>query len=112
MAGRAKSGLMTNIRRFAPALIFVCVPVLAETKLTHPSVGVRGVTSGKAIAHVQAKAAEIESQSGSRAAPGRPAQLLGHAADILSGDISPRPIPLALAATIGVVLLLSFFLFT
>src|SRR2546425_7728675 len=111
MAGQAKSGLMTKIRRLALALIFVCAPVLAETKATHPPVGVRGVSSGKAIAPVQLKTAEIESQSGSRPSPGRPAQLLDHAADILSGDIS-RPIPLALAATIGVVLLLSFFLFT
>jgi len=116
---------MTKIRRFAPALIFVCAPALAETTATHPpvgvrgvsagvrgvSVGVRGVSSGKAVAQVQLKTAEIESQSVSRTSPGRPAQLLNHAANLLSGDIS-RPVPLALAATIGVVLLLSFFLFT
>src|SRR2546427_3842315 len=101
MAGEATSGLMTKIRRLAPVLIFVCAPVWAETKPTRPPVGVRGASSGKAVAQVHVKAAEIESQPASRPSPGRPAQLLDHAANILSGDIS-RPIPLALAATIGV----------
>src|SRR5689334_14342453 len=100
---------MTKIRRVALTLLFVCAPVLAQTK-PHAQAGI--VPAAKAVAHPAIKTGDTLAPSGSRPPPGRSAQLLNHAAEVLSSGDMSRPVPVALALTIGVVLLLSFFLFS
>src|SRR4051794_24243675 len=116
MAGQPKSGLMTELRRsripgFGFLLVFVCVYSLAEPKPAPSMAGMRVPAAGSKT-RVNVESAEIQSEAGSRPPPSHSGQLLSRAADIVSpGEIS-QPIPLALAAAIGVVLILSFFLFT
>src|SRR5262249_13189361 len=99
----------TRIRRLLLAWALVCVPMSADLKPPPRMGGMRCVPPVKPLVPSVEKPAESEAEPSNRPPPRHSAQLLNHAADILeSGDMT-RPIPLVLAAAIGVVLLLSFF---
>src|SRR5262245_47976364 len=100
----------TRIRILPFALLFVYLPLSADTQRRAPVAGARAASAVKPFAGPISQASEIESVPGSRPPPRRSIPLLSHAADIVSsGEISQ---PLAWVGTIGVVLLLSFFLIT